>query len=82
MAYHSLAFHVFTTYDISLIDSLNLHVFEQRMRSISFDSKVWFHSGIEREGRCKIMFLYKDMYLYITFSGRIYKELLILVTEE
>lgn len=82
MACHSIAFHVFTTYGISLIDSLNLHVFEQRMGSVNFDTKVWFHSGIEREGRCQIMFLYKDMYLYITFPGRIYKELLILVTEE
>ena len=51
------------------------------MRSVSFDTKVWFHSGVERR-RCKLMYLYKDIYLYITFSGRIYKELLVLVTEE
>lgn len=52
------------------------------MRSVSFDTKVWFPSGIERGGRCKIIFPYKDMYLYIKFSGRINEELLILVTEE
>lgn len=52
------------------------------MRSVNFDTKVWFHSEIERGRRCKIVFLYKVIYLYITFSGRIYKELLILVTEE